>query len=141
MCIRDRGIQRARELNLIVQQFANEKKAREVIHNAYYGVMAGVNTEGVSKFIDSFMSGWADMAFNKPGVTQAMHFYEQALLITRESAGGYLKPAEVVGEMKTNSEGKVNEMARQLLSKANEKGYLVVDKEGKPILDENGNVT
>ncbi len=121
----DKGnVQRARELNLIVQQFANERKAREIIHNAYYGVLAGLDTEKISQFIDSFMSGWADMAFNKPGVTKAMHFYEQALLIVRETAGGYLKPAEVVGEMKKNSEGKVNELARDLLNKANAGGQI-----------------
>jgi len=126
------NVHRARDLNLIVQQFANEKKAREVIHNAYYAVMAGLNTEKVSQFIEGFLSGWADMAFNKPGVTPAMHFYEQALLIVRESAGGYLKPAEVVGEMKTNSEGKVNELARELLNKANAAGEIKNEK-GEPL--------
>lgn len=134
------SVLRARELTLIVQQFANEKKAREVIHNAYFGVLAGSDTEAISKYMESFLSGWADMAFNKPGVTQAMHFYEQALLITRESAGGYLKPAEVVGEMKTNSEGKVNELARKLLEDANAKGLLVTDADGKPKKDAQGNV-
>ncbi|MCL5970200.1 MAG: hypothetical protein M1450_01725 [Patescibacteria group bacterium] len=126
------NVERARKLNLIVQQFANERKAREIIHNAYYGVMAGLNTEKVSGFIDGFMSGWADTAFNKPGVTQAMHFYEQALLIVRESAGGYLKPAEVVGEMKTNREGKVNELARDLLNRANAAGQ-VKNVNGEPL--------
>ena len=132
------NVPRARELNLIVQQFANEKKAREIIHNAYYGVLAGLDTEKVSNFIDTFQSGWADMAFSKGGVTQAMHFHEQALLMVREGAGGYLKPAEVVGEMKTNSEGKVNEIARELLNKANASGLLIVDEKGNPILDELG---
>lgn len=113
------NVGRAQELNLIVQQFANERAARETIHNAYYGVLAGLDTEKVSNFIDSFNSGWADLAFSKGGVTKAMHFYEQALLIVRETAGGYLKPAEVIGEMKKNSEGKVNELARKLLNDAN----------------------
>jgi len=95
---------RAKELTLIVQRFANERAARETIHNAYFGVLAGADTEKMAGFIDSFNSGWADMAFSKGGVTQAMHFYEQALLIVRESAGGFLKPVEVVGEMKKDSE-------------------------------------
>lgn len=117
-------VDRAHELNLIVQRFANEKKAREIIHNAYFGVMSGADTEGMSKFIDTFQTGWADLAFNKAGVTQAMHFYEQALLIVREKAGGYLRPKEVVGEMKKNSRGEVNELARKYLEDANSRGML-----------------
>lgn len=134
------GTERADELNKIRQQFENEYTARSIIHNAYYGVLAGMDTEKVADFIDGFASGFADLAFKKSGVTQAMHFYEQAILITRESAGGYLKPTEVVGEMKTNSEGKVNELAKKLLNEANAKGLLVVDENGNPKKDGEGNL-
>lgn len=123
---------RAQELNLIVQQFENEKAARAIIHNAYFGVLSALDTEKLKDYIDSFQSGWADMAFNKAGVTQAMHFYEQALLIAKEEAGGYLKPKEVVGEMKSNGEGKVNKLAKKMLEEANDKG-IVTDKEGKKL--------
>jgi len=133
-----KGVEQAEKLDFFLQQFENERAAREVIHNAYYGVLAGLDTEKVSGFIDGFSSGWADLAFSKKGVTQTMHFYEQALLIVRESAGGYLKPTEVIGEMKNNTKGKVNDLTKKLLETANKNHTLFVDKKGEPIKTEDG---
>lgn len=125
--------ERAAILRRIQQQFTNEREAREIIHNAYFGVLSGADTEGMAKYIDTFLSGWADLAFSKEGVTQAMHFYEQALLIVREKAGGYLKPKEVVGIMKKNEEGEVNILVKKYLNEANEKKMLGKDASGNPM--------
>lgn len=119
-------------LTKIVDQFTQEKAARERIHNAYYGVLAGQNTEGMSKFIDGFLSGWEDMAVRKAGVSSAMHFYEQALLIAKEERGGYLKSTDVVGEMSTKSDGKVNIMAKKFLEAASASGQIK-NENGEPL--------
>lgn len=130
---------RAKELTDLINKFSREKTARSIIHNAYFAVISGQNTEAVSNYMAQFLNGYADLAFRKSGVTQAMHYYEQALLMVREKNGGYLPSKEVIGELGENRPGEVNEIAEALLGRANEEGKLVVGEDGEPTL-ENGRI-
>lgn len=122
---------RVKELEAIVFQATSERKAREIIHNAYYAVIGGQDTEAMKNFIAQFVSGYADLAFRKAGVTAAMHNYEQALLMVREMNNGYLASSAVIGNLGENGAGEVNDLAEELLKTANEKGEIL-DKDGKP---------
>lgn len=123
---------RIRELEAIRDRLSNEREAREIIHNAFYAVIVGQNTEGVANFIAPFLAGYADLAFRKAGVESAMHFYEEALLVVREKNGGFLRPKDIIGHIKENNRGEVNVLTEQFLRAANEKGDLAVDREGRP---------
>jgi hypothetical protein len=125
---------RSKELSDIRDKFSNERTAREIIHNAFFAVISGQNTEAVSKYISNFLAGYQDLAFSKAGVVAAMHFYEQSLLVVREKNGGYLVPKDVTGHIKDNTRGEVNDLAEKMLMQANEDDglTLVVDNEGRP---------
>jgi len=128
---REGNFARSQELSSIRDRFSNERSAREIIHNSFFAVIAGQNTEAVANYIASFLSGYADMAFSKAGVVSAMHFYEEALLMVREKNGGFLRPKDVIGHIKENNRGEVNILTEQLLREANENLELAVDGEGR----------
>lgn len=130
---------RVRELEIIASQLTNEREAREIIHNAYYAVITGQNTEAMANFVAPFLAGYADLAFRKTGVAQAMHKYEQALLMVREMNNGYLASSAVIGDLGKRGSGEVNDLTEELLKTANDKGELVADENGNPLLDKDGN--
>lgn len=119
------------------RKYIEEEAMRRIVHNANYAVLAGVGTEQLVNFVQGFRSELADLAFGKKGVVAAMHFHEQALLKVREENGGYLPYEGVVGDPKTGTIGRVEQLEREYLDRALRLGLIP----GTEVRDEQGNVT
>lgn len=110
-------------IDYVARRLGGELKLREDLHTLSFFVNQAANAEQVHKFMNNFQSTDADRAFRQTGVSQAFHFYEQAMLQVMARNGGYL-PASAMVSTPDGKYGEVEALVRESMERAGKMGIF-----------------
>ncbi|MGH7246451.1 MAG: hypothetical protein ACREGI_05990 [Candidatus Levyibacteriota bacterium] len=106
------------------QIFGTEFQMVKALHNANFAVATGVNLKDLSGYMKSVLAGYADLAFSRFGVQEAMHFMELAMRKVMTIRGGMLLAKDMGPDPTTKSPSLVQQLARDMFVEAVRQGAI-----------------
>lgn len=109
-----------------LRRLKREMNLREYLHNLSYQVNTNAGAEDIIKAASQFPGQDADVAFRKRGVSQVLHWYEDAMLQIMAQNGGYLSSTAMINTP-DGKYGEVEAIVLKQAERAREMGALPAD--------------
>lgn len=121
-----RTVSEQERLRESLRRLKREMNLREYLHNLSFQVNTNAGAEDIIKAASQFPGQDADVAFRKRGVSQVLHWYEDAMLQVMVQNGGYL-PATAMINTPDGKYGEVEAIVFNQALRAREMGALPAD--------------
>lgn len=139
------------EIKSDLEMFQKVVQVRKSLHDMQAIIfLPSVQAEDVLDRMQQFSAEFADIALRTPGLQEAMDLYEEVLYEAMARRDGYLKPEDVRGKVKLQTDGRVKVVGEKgwteqefyrRFKEARDSGRLIYrDKDGLPYVLTNADV-